>query len=50
MIPSVIACDIHDHVEIICLRRYKVILQIPCLAFTFQMIEDQVQSADAYLS
>jgi Rho-binding antiterminator len=28
MIPSVIACDIHDHIEIICMRRYPVILHL----------------------
>jgi len=28
MNPAIIACDIHDHVEIICMRRYPVILHL----------------------
>lgn len=26
MSPAIIACDVHDHVEIICMRRYPVII------------------------
>ncbi|WP_164852417.1 Rho-binding antiterminator [Rheinheimera riviphila] len=28
MNPVIIACDIHDHVEIICMRRYEVVLHL----------------------
>lgn len=26
MNPAILACDIHDHVEIICMRRYQVVI------------------------
>ncbi len=26
MNPAILACDLHDHVEIICMRRYPVLI------------------------
>lgn len=26
MSPAIVACDLHDHVEIICMRRYPVLI------------------------
>lgn len=26
MTPAILACDLHDHIEIICMRRYPVVI------------------------